>query len=159
MKALVVSVVFALTAVVNAVSSNNLNGFAYNSEMNNEHVESQTVFKVENEKYLHYHLKYNYTYDTEGRITTKEVLKWNGNTQTFEKSHCLNMTYTNGEVTMEYASWNNQNGTYNNVKSKAVYQVNGEEVNYQSYNWNEKENSWELTVECNSDSKLLAERN
>lgn len=161
MKTLVLSVVFAVTAAVNAVSSNNLNGFAYNSEMNNERVESQTVFKVENEKYLHNHLKYNYTYDAEGRVAQKEVLKWNGETQAFEKNHCLTMAYTNGEVTVEYASWNAKDGAYSNVKSKTVYQTNGEEVNYQSYNWNEKENSWNLTVKCSSngnDTELLAER-
>ena len=53
MKALVLSVVFALTSAVNVMSNNNLKEFAYNSEMNAERVESQTVFKVENDKYLH----------------------------------------------------------------------------------------------------------
>lgn len=161
MKALVLSVVFALTSVVNAMSNNNLKEFAYNSEMNAERVESQTVFKVENDKYLHNHLKYNYTYDADGRISQKEVLKWNGKAQAFEKNHCLTMTYADGEVTVEYALWNATDNAYTRVKSKAVYQTNGEEVNYQSYNWNEKENSWNLAVKCSSNSndrKLLAER-
>ena len=42
MKALVLSVVFALTSVVNAVSGNNVKDFAYNSEKQENGVETQT---------------------------------------------------------------------------------------------------------------------
>ncbi len=63
MKALVVSVVFALTSVVNAVSGNNLEGFAYNTEEQENGVETPMVYKVKKKKYLERHLQYNYTYD------------------------------------------------------------------------------------------------
>ena len=52
MKALVLSVVFALTSVVNAVSGNNVKDFAYNSEKQENGVETQTVYKVKEGKYL-----------------------------------------------------------------------------------------------------------
>ena len=45
MKALVLSVVFALTSVVNAVSGNNVKDFAYNSEKQENGVETQTSIK------------------------------------------------------------------------------------------------------------------
>ena len=63
MKALVLSVVFALTSVVNAVSGNNVKDFAYNSEKQENGVETQTVYKVKEGKYLERHLQYNYTHD------------------------------------------------------------------------------------------------
>ena len=44
MKALVVSVVFALTSVVNAVSGNNVKDFAYNTEMNEGLVKTEMDF-------------------------------------------------------------------------------------------------------------------
>ena len=69
MKALVLSVVFALTSVVNAVSGNIVKDFAYNTEMNEGLVKTETVFKVENRKYLHNHLQYNYAYNAEGRVS------------------------------------------------------------------------------------------
>ena len=50
MKALVLSVVFALTSVVNAVSGNNVKDFAYNSEKQENGVETQTVYKVKEGK-------------------------------------------------------------------------------------------------------------
>lgn len=85
MKTLVLSVVIAMTSVLNTVSGNNLPEFAYNTTTNGEQVESQTVYTVENGKYLHPHLKYNYTYNADGSVSKKEVLKWSEIMQVFEK--------------------------------------------------------------------------
>ena len=86
MKALVLSVVFALTSVVNAVSGNNVKDFAYNSEKQESGVETQTVYKVKEGKYLERHLQYNYTHDEKGRVSAKEILKWNQDNSRFEKT-------------------------------------------------------------------------
>lgn len=122
MKALVVSVVFALTSVVNAVSNNNLEGFAYNTEMNEGRVKTETVFKVENRKYLHNHLQYNYSYNAEGRISAKEVLKWSKENQRFEKQYCLNFSYDGTDINVEYVAWNSKMNAYADVKAKTVKQ-------------------------------------
>lgn len=160
MKALVLSVVFALTSVVNAVSGNNVNDFAYNSEKQENGVETKMVYKVKEGKYLEQHLKYNYTYDNKGRVSAKEVLKWNQDNLRYEKQYCLNFNYTDDEVTVKYTAWNSKDSAYTDVKAKTVYQMNGESMNYMSYNWNEKSNDWNLTVELNhiSECGLLAER-
>ena len=151
MKTLVVSVVFALTSVVNAVSNNNLEGFAYNTEMNEGRVKTETVFKVENRKYLHNHLQYNYSYNAEGRISAKEVLKWSKENQRFEKQYCLNFSYDGTDINVEYVAWNSKMNAYADVKAKTVYQtvyqINAMGANYQSYKWNKKDNSWNLTAE------------
>lgn len=66
MKTLVISAIIAMTSLVNVVSAaavNRTDNFAYNTETNDGRVETQTVFKVENQKFLHRHLKYNYIYD------------------------------------------------------------------------------------------------
>ena len=148
MKALVLSVVFALTSVVNAVSGNNVKDFAYNSEKQESGVETQTVYKVKEGKYLERHLQYNYTHDEKGRVSAKEILKWNQDN-------------TDNEVNVEYVAWNSKAGDYTNVKAKAVYQMNENGMNYMAYNWNEKNNSWNLVTEHNAtnwNSALLANR-
>lgn len=129
MKTLVISVIIAFTFVINALSSNRVNNFAYNTETENGQVITQTVFKVENNKYLYYHLKYNYTYDKAGRISTKEVLKWNEATQSFEKHHSLNFFYTD-DLTIEYATWNAKEKAYSNIREKAVYQTENNTLRY-----------------------------
>ena len=135
MKALVLSVVFALTSVVNAVSGNNVKDFAYNSEKQESGVETQTVYKVKEGKYLERHL---------------QILKWNQDNSRFEKQYCLNFSYTDNEVNVEYVAWNSKAGDYTNVKAKAVYQTNENGMNYMAYSWNEKENSWNLVTEHNA---------
>lgn len=161
MKTLVISVIIAMTSVVNAAAGNRANQFAYNTETNEGRVETQTVFKVENDKYLHNHVKYNYIYDNAGRVSRKEVLKWNENTQRFENHHSLNFFYT-GDVTIEYASWNEKEKAYSDVKEKAVYQqTDHNTLHYLSYEWNEKNNGWSLMAEhpaTNEAIQLLAEK-
>ena len=88
-----------------------------------------------------------YAYDAEGRVSSKEVSKWSKGNQRFEKQYCLNFSYDGGEVNVEYAAWNRKDNAYTDVKTKAVYQINGMGVNYQSYEWNKKESSWNLMVE------------
>lgn len=148
MKALVLSVVIAMTSVLNVISSN-LPEFAYNTTTNGEQVESQTVYTVENGKYLHTHLKYSYTYNADGSVSQKEVLKWSEIMQVFEKQYCLNFTYDSQENTIEYAAWDAKTDSYSDVKSKAIYQTrdSGQILNYQSYEWNKKENNWNLATE------------
>lgn len=74
MKTLVISAIIAMTSLVNVVSAaavNRTDNFAYNTETNDGRVETQTVFKVENQKFLHHHLKYNYIYDNSGLVLQK----------------------------------------------------------------------------------------
>ncbi|MCD7939761.1 MAG: hypothetical protein LUH50_06580, partial [Bacteroides intestinalis] len=58
----------------------------------------------------------------------------------------LNFSYTDNEVNVEYVAWNNKIGDYTDVKAKAVYQMNEQGINYTAYNWDKKENAWNLTV-------------
>ena len=162
MKALVLSVVFALTSVVNAVSGNNVKDFAYNSEKQENGVETQTVYKIKEGKYLERHLQYNYTHDEKGRVSAKEILKWNQDNSRFEKQYCLNFSYTDNEVGVEYVAWNSKTNAYADVKAKAVYQINAMGTSYQSYKWNKKDNSWNLTAEHSTQAEeimLFAENN
>ena len=46
MKTLVLSVVFAVTSIVNAVNNNSLEGFAYNTRMDGDRVETKNVKRI-----------------------------------------------------------------------------------------------------------------
>lgn len=136
MKTLVISAIIAMTSLVNVVSAAAVyrtDNFTYNTETNDGRVETQTVFKVENQKFLHHHLKYNYIYDNSGRISQKEVLKWN-----------------------------EQSNAYTDIKQKAVYQQTDSSVlRYLSYEWDEKNNGWSLVADhhmTGESVQLLAEK-
>lgn len=159
MKTLIVSILLAVTSFTNYAVANQ--SFAYNSEMNGDQVKSENIYKVESGKYLLKHLKYNFTYDAQGRISQKEVLKWNADSQNFEKQYVLNFTYSEREVTIEYLGWNAKSQDYSKAKEKAVYQISEENnvLNYLSYEWSTKENDWSLIVQHTTTSwnhELLA---
>ena len=153
MKTLAMTVIFAVTVVANAFCGNNQKEFAYNEVMNGNQVESKVVYKVEDGKFLQNHLKYNFTYDAAGRTVKKETLKWNEIDQAYERTYCLNYNYSEAGTDVEYALWDNKTASYSDVKEKAVYLQDGDNVNYLSYKWNEKENDWNLLVEHSTDNE------
>lgn len=106
MKTLGLILVFAASNLVNVLAGNVESKFAYNVEKNGEQVTSQTVYHVEEGKYLKQHLKYEFHYDAANRLTQKEAWKWNVDAQAYERYYCLNYHYADDEVTMEYALWN-----------------------------------------------------
>ena len=57
MKTLVMTTIFVVTVVINALVVISRKTFAYNEVMNGNQVESQIVYKVENGKFLQNHLK------------------------------------------------------------------------------------------------------
>ena len=150
MKTLVMTTIFVMTAVVNAFGANIQKNFAYNTVADGEQVKSQMVYKVEEGKYLHNHLQYNFKYDADNRVIQKEALKWNEIEQVFERYYCLNYSYSQTGVDLEYALWDNETNTYSDVKEKAIYLLEGENVNYLSYKWNDAEGDWNLLVEHSS---------
>lgn len=146
MKTLAMTVIFAMTVMINVFGGNIQNNFAYNTVMNGGQVESQMVYKVEEGKYLQQHLQYNFKYDANNRILQKEVLKWNEIERAFERNYCLNYNYSEVGTDVEYALWDSKTNAYSDVKEKAVYLYDLDGVNYLSYKWNEKENDWNLLV-------------
>lgn len=132
MKTLVMTTIFVVTVVVNAFGGNSQENFAYNEVMNGNQVESRIVYKkVEDGKFLQNHLKYNFTYDAEGRMVRKETLKWDETEKAFEHFCCLNYHYTEAGTEVEYALWDNKTNAYSNVKEKTVYPKAGDGINYE----------------------------
>ncbi len=123
---------------------NNNEGFAYNVELVDNAVTSQVVYKSINDgKYLSHHLKYNYTYDEQNRLTKKEVLKWDTFSESWERSHCLYYTYDMFGFTLAYALWDTEKTDYTRIVAKQVYDdcMNGA-MTVTLYKWNNSENDW-----------------
>ncbi|MCE8951681.1 DUF3836 domain-containing protein [Bacteroides thetaiotaomicron] len=155
MKTLIVSILLAVSSFTsNAVADNSnlISRFAYDYEMNDSQMTSKIVYKVEDQKFLHPYLKYCYSYDSTGRVSQKDVLKWNQETEKFEKQHCLRFAYNDTDVTVELISWNAKQQTYSTVKEKSVYQLsdNNTIANYLNYEWNERDNNWNLVIQHNT---------
>lgn len=142
--------------------SGNNNDFAYNVEMDDQVVTSQMVYKKsESGKLLSHHLKYNYTYDAQGCLTRKEVMKWNGTSNQWDHSHCLYYVYGQSGFSIEYVRWDSQKAGYTETISKRVYDYSMEgTVAVALYQWDKADNDWVMqdnVMMLNPDCKLLAE--
>lgn len=147
MKTLVMIVILAVTALVNAFGSNVEKDFVYNEVMNGNQIESQIVYKVKAGTILDFHLKYVFKYDADNRILQKEVLKWDEIEQAFGRHYCLNYNYSEAGIEVEYALWDKKTYSYSDVKGKVVYLLTGNGVNYMNYKWSAKDNDWIQWVE------------
>ncbi len=162
MKNLVMTLVFAASSLVNGLAGNVESKFAYNVEKDGEQITSQTVYQIEESKYLKQHLKYEFQYDAANRLIQKEAWKWNADAQTYEHYYCLNYHYADDEVTLEYTLWNEKAEAYDAANEKAVYQLEAGNVNYFAFEWNRHLQDWNLMVSHDTwaaqEVQLLAEK-
>lgn len=140
----------------------NGNGFAYNVEMDGQAVTSQIVYKKsESGKHLSHHRKYNYTYDEQGRLTQKEVLKWDEAFGTWRQNHCLSYVYDLSGYSIEYALWNRKEVGYTETIAKQTFdQSIAGTMAVALYKWNKSVNDWLIqennVIMMTPDSRLLA---
>lgn len=121
-------------------------GFAYNTEMANNQVTSQYVYKqTDCGKYLSQHLKYNFTYDAQHRLIQKEVLKWDPCNESWKKDFCLLYTYSQFGYTVKYAPWNDATESYSQVTAKQTYdEIQNGAYRVALYNWDQDKSRWDM---------------
>lgn len=140
-----------ITAATILMSIANLNGnsniFAYNAEINDSVVKSETVYthgKFSND--LNKHLKYFFTYDNKKRLVKKETLRWDAENEEWVNNCCYTFTYMPVGYEMDFACWDGNSHTYDRNREKQVYleYIKGSEEVY-SYKWNDVGNGWQET--------------
>lgn len=154
------TMIFAATSMVNAVAGNPESKYAYNHVTGEDgRVKSEMVYKADG-KYLEHHLKYDYAYDEAGRLVKKEAFKWNEIDGAYERYYCLTYGYDAEGVALEYALWNEKEGGYTDGKQRTVYSLTFDGVNYQAYEWDGRQNGWQLQAEhdVTSETNLFAVR-
>lgn len=134
--------------------------FITNQVMNGELVASKTIFK-KNGSYLQRHIQYVFTYDSENRLTGKEALKWNTSKDEWMPYFKMTFQYSENEITMDYAQWNESNKAYNKNMQKSVYELNDENMPTAYRIFKEKDmnkSDWSLVnhERINNVTKLLA---
>ena len=98
-------------------------GFITNQVMNGELVASKTIFKQEG-SYLQRHMQYTFTYDDQNRLISKEASKWDGAKDAWVPYFKMTYQYSDNEITMNYARWNESHKAYDEAVQKSVYELN-----------------------------------
>jgi hypothetical protein len=150
--------VLAMYFNVNANSVDNKH--YYNADIENNKVNSVVVLE-NNDKYLHQELKYNFTYDNNNKLTSKEALKWNSEKQTWENYYVLDFNYFDDGYTVSRRDWNKKTSSYAAITEVMDYKtVTGEVTAINSYkvdNAGEIKQTNKLLVMSPNDYNFLAE--
>ncbi len=136
----------AVISLFDTVSANN--NFVYNTdETGNE--STKYVYRLDDSgKYLTNHLQYNFTYDEQGRILTKQAYSWNTGKQLWEPYYQMYYRYNNLSqgYTVEYARWDAKTESYSAGMEKATYGMDdaNQLVCYQGYKWDKQTQEWNI---------------
>ena len=125
----VVMLAVVMASVMNfSASASNPTQYVTNNEMTGELITAKNIFRNE-DGHLFRHLRYTYTYDNENRVTSKEASKWNSEKEAWVPYFKLNVGYSDNEVELNYACWNNKSNAYDSNVQKTVYELNDSSVN------------------------------
>lgn len=124
-----------IVSVMNTEVKAQENNFITNEEVKNELVVAKTIFKQDGAQ-LYRHIRYEYSYDDQKRLTCKEASKWDGAKDEWIPYFKMTYQYGNDEITMSYARWNESHKAYDKDMKKSVYELNDENmpVAYKLYN-------------------------
>lgn len=131
------AVAFVAMIIVSAMNSGAKaqdNNFITNEEVKDELVVAKTIFKQDGAQ-LYRHLRYEFTYDDQKRLTAKEATKWDGSKDEWVPYFKMTYHYGDDEITMSYARWNKAHKAYDKDVKKSVYELNEENmpVAYKNY--------------------------
>lgn len=128
-------VAMTIVSVMNTEVKAQENNFITNEEVKNELVVAKTIFKQDGAQ-LYRHIRYEYSYDDQKRLTCKEASKWDGAKDEWTPYFKMTYQYGNDEITMSYARWNESHKAYDKDMKKSVYELNDENmpVAYKLYN-------------------------
>ena len=101
--------------------------FITNQVMDGELVTSKTIFKKDG-SYLRHHMQYAFTYDNENRMVSKEAFKWNDVKKEWAPYFKMTYQYSDNEITINYAQWNESHKAYNKNTQTSVYELNEENI-------------------------------
>lgn len=123
-----------IVSVMNSGAKAQDNNFITNEEVKDELVVAKTIFKQDGAQ-LYRHLRYEFTYDNQKRLTAKEATKWDGAKDEWVPYFKMTYHYGTDEITMSYARWNKAHKAYDKDVKKSVYELNEENmpVAYKNY--------------------------
>jgi hypothetical protein len=118
--------------------------FYYNADINNQQVTSLTVFKTEDSQ-LFAKWKYDYKYDSDNRLVSKEAWRWDNDNMKWAKDHRIDIAYDNNQRTVERSLWDKRHSTYASPVDKYVYSVTMDNVvAVAKYKWDKSRDDFKM---------------
>lgn len=140
----IVLAIMVVAGVVNAELKAQDTNFVTNEEKVGDLVTSKVIYRMDGALYRH--MKYDFSYDDQKRMTAKEALKWDSVSEKWTPYFKITYLYSGNEITMEYARWNDNHKAYDASVEKSIYELNTKNmpVAYMNYRWNQTDKDWNI---------------
>lgn len=127
------------------VATSNTNGYIYNAVYEDNQVAKVEVFNQDG-KSLSRKLQYHYSYDAQGRLASKETLRWNALAAEWQPSQLFVYEYTGSGYTLSLSNWSHEAGKYMPSNEKMVYHMVADNVlAVDTYRRNDLDETFERT--------------
>ena len=120
-------VAMVILSVMNTEVKAQDNNFITNEEVKNELVVAKTIFKQDGSQ-LYRHIRYEFVYDEQNRLASKEAYKWDGARDQWKPYFKMSYQYGDDEITMSYARWNESHKAFDKDLKESVYELNDENM-------------------------------
>ena len=109
-------------------------------------------------------LKTVYDYDLQGRVTKRELMKWNERKQQWVNLKRWTYSYDGDRTSIDFAVWNKHKGCYNPVRDRKVYDfISDKVICVNDYKRNDKLDDLQYMGSCllmnNSTDELAVSKN
>ncbi len=118
----IITAATVLTMYLNAISSND-NNYMYNADMEDGKVNKIEVYEQTADQSMTQKMEYRYAYDEQGRLETKEILRWDDAKKAWAENTRLTYKYFKNGYNVEVSKWN---------AAKAAYEVPSEVTLYRT---------------------------
>ena len=126
----------------NDVTSN----YLYNSDLEDGVIHKIEVYEQKDNNQVCAKMEYHYEYDEQGRLTTREVMRWDSNKNNWVNEFRHTYKYYKNGYNLEVSYWNNQKQAYDLPAEVTLYRSQAPNLtSVKIYKMNEKQDNMYLS--------------
>lgn len=141
----IITIATVLTMYFNAANDVN-SQYVYNSDLEDGVIHKIEVYEQKAEGQMTAKMEYRYSYDEQGRLTTREVMRWDAKKQDWVNDFCHTYRYYKNGYNMETSKWDDVRQAYDIPSEVTLYrEVAPMVTSVRTYRMNVAKNDMYLT--------------
>jgi len=163
MKTMLITAALLFASMLNMTAQTSEKYFVNNNVMTNGNVTTFHTCEIVLDT-LSQKLKTVYDFDLQGRVTKRELMKWNERKQQWVNLKRWTYSYDGDRTSIDFAVWNKHKGCYNPVRDRKVYDfISDKMICVNDYKRNDKLDDLQYMGSCllmnNSTDELAVSKN
>jgi hypothetical protein len=163
MKTMLITAALLFASMLNMTAQTSEKYFVNNNVMTDGNVTTVHTCEIVLDT-LSQKLKTVYDFDQQGRVTKRELMKWNERKLQWVNLKRWTYKYDGDRTSIDFAVWNKHKGCYNPVRDRKVYDfISDKVICVNDYKRNEKRDELQLMGSCllmnNSNDVLAVSKN